>query len=120
MRVEAEEVIQPTGTGVAIGIKTGTDTANETVREKGLARGMVEEPGIGKEEGTGSKTITGMEEMKVEKDTVSGMHGWRVIRAYRFPLFGVVIGGCPETQFARLSGLRSNLKIKEVAVILVF
>lgn len=120
MRVEAEEVIQPTGTGVAIGIRIGTDTANETVREKGLVRGMVEEAGIGKEEGTGSKTITGMEEMKVEKDTVSGMLGWRVIRAYHFPLFGVVVGRCPETQFAHLSGLRSILKIKEVAVILVF
>lgn len=117
MRVEAEEVIQPTGTGIAIGIKIGTDTVNETVGERGLARGMVEEAGIGKEEGTGGKAITGMEEMKAEKDTVSGTHGWKVMGTYCIPLFGVVIGGCPETQFAHLSGLRSNLKMEEVAVL---
>ena len=98
MKVGVEEVIRMTGTGIVIGIKTesGTDTGNETVTGKGLARGMVEEVGMGGEGWTGSKTITGMEGMEAGTDIVNEMCGWRVMGADYISLLGMVIGQRPE------------------------
>ena len=91
-------MIQLTGTGIVIGIKTKsrTGTGNETMIGKGPERGMVEEVGMGGEGWTGSKTITGMEEIEAGTDIVNEMCGWRVMGADYISLLGMVIGQRPE------------------------
>ncbi|GFY81984.1 LUC7 N terminus domain-containing protein [Actinidia rufa] len=74
-------------------------------RGKGLERGMVEEVGMGGEGWTGSKTITGMEEMEAGADIVIEMRGWRVRGTDHITLLGMVIGWRPEIHITPISGL---------------
>ena len=92
-------MIQLIGTGIVIGIKTGsgTDTGNEPVSEKVLVRKLVEEAGMGEEDWIGSKTITGTEEMEAGTGTVTGVD--------HVLLLGMVIGGLQEVLVAPISML---------------
>ena len=100
-------MIQLTGTGIVIEIKTKsrTGTGNETVIGKGPERGMVEEVGMGGEGWTGSKTITGMEEIEAGTDIVIETRGWRVMGTDHISLLGMVIGRHPEIHITPISGL---------------
>ena len=92
MIVGAEEVVQLTGTGIVIGNAIGAVTV------KGLMREVVEEAGMDQECRIGGQTVSGMEEMVAETDTVIG--------AGLVPLLDMAIGGLPEVQFDHSSGFR--------------